>query len=216
MKTYIADFRLSKRWVSACRTWFALFLIAVLTHASRSSDDTTQTAKPIPIGHDLRFTDVHGKSYWLKAAKGQRALVLVFVTTDCPIANSYQPALSKMHQEFQKKGFEFAIVHEGPAQSIDKLKEHAKEFAIPLAVVMDSDHSIAKATGATKTPEVFVFGEEGEIQYQGRIDNLHQSFGKKRATATREDLRIALTEIELGQPVSVPKTEAVGCSIQLK
>ncbi len=197
-------------------TCFALLLIAVLTNAARSSDDADKTVKRIPFGKELRFADMQGKSYSLNAPMGSRALVLIFVTTDCPIANSYQPTLSKLHQEYQKKGFEFAIVHEGPEQSIDKLKGHAKEYVVPFAVVMDVDHSIAKAAGAVKTPEVFIFGQEGEIHYQGRIDNLHQEFGKKRATATREDLRIALSEIELGKPVSVPKTEAVGCSIQLK
>ena len=67
--------------------------------------------------------------------------------------------------------------------------------------------------GATKSPEVVVVGRDGKVEYQGRIDDLHQGFGKKRATVTREDLRIALNELDSGNRVSIPKTDAVGCSI---
>ena len=63
---------------------------------------------------------------------------------------------------------------------------------------------------------MFVFGNDGAILYQGRIDDLHQGFGKKRAAVSREDLRIALRELDSGEIICVPKTEAVGCSIQLK
>ena len=197
---------------SAGRALVPLLLIAIVPTTARSTDDTVKT---IALGQELRFTDLKGKSHLLKAPENSRALVLIFVTTDCPIANSYQPQLAKLHQEFQQKGFEFAIVHEGPEQSINKLMEHAKEYVVPFSIAMDPDHSIAKAVNARKTPEVVVVGPEGNVLYQGRIDNLYQTFGKKRATATREDLRIALMEIESGKPVSVPKTEAVGCSIQL-
>ena len=189
-------------------TWSVLFLILLLPNISRATDDS--------VGLGFRFSDINGKSYTLSAPAECQALVVIFVTTDCPIANSYQPALARMYQEFHKKGFEFALVHEGPDQSIDQLKEHSKEYAVPFSVVMDVDHSVARAVKATKTPEVFVFGKAGEVHYQGRIDNLHQALGKKRAKATRDDLQIALMELESGKPISVPKTEAVGCSIQLK
>ena len=190
-----------------------LLLIAILPQAAWTADEPVKTESP---RQELQFTDLNDKSYTFKAPVGSRALVLIFVTTDCPIANSYQPALARLYDEFHRTGFEFVMVHEGLDQSIDKLKEHSKEYTVPFSVVMDGDHSIARRASATKTPEVFVFGLEGEICYQGRIDNLYQSFGKKRATATRDDLRIALTELDSGEPVSVPKTETVGCSIQLK
>ena len=191
-----------------CLKKFALILIALLPTVALSVGGN---ARP-----ELRFQDIAGKSYLLKAPVDRRALVLIFVTTDCPIANSYQPKLTKFHQEYRKKGFDFAIVHEGHDQSIEKLKAHAEEYDVPFSIVMDADHSIAKALNATKTPEAFVLGPQGEVLYQGRIDDLHQAFGKKRAVASRDDLRIALDEIESGEQVSVSKTEAVGCSIPSK
>ena len=194
-----------------------LLLASAIPSIARSADNKpTLSPSPSLVGDRLEFSDFNGKSYSLKASVEQRALVLIFVTTDCPIANSYQPLLARLYMEFQDKGFEFALIHEGPNQTLEKLKEHSAEYSVPFSVVMDAEHSIARTAGATKTPEVFVFGNDGAILYQGRIDDLHQGFGKKRAAVSREDLRIALRELDSGEIIRVPKTEAVGCSIQLK
>ena len=211
--------------------FISLLLATFVTTNAKCSDNT---AKPSLVSEKLGFSDVEGKSYTFearqeprtpdeiasnskrKASAERKALVLIFVTTDCPIANSYQPLLARLHKEFQSKGFEFVLIHEGPNQSPNKLKEHAKEYSVPFSIVMDAEHAIARKVGATITPEVFVVGPDGAILYQGRIDNLYQGFGKKRATVTREDLRIALSELDSGKSVSITKTDAVGCLIQLK
>ena len=177
------------------------------------SDDAIESTR---ASDEFRFSDLDSKTYTLQASSGKKALVLIFVTTDCPIANSYQPLLTRLLKEFQSKGFEFVLVHEGLEQTPKKLREHAVEYSIASAVVMDAEHKLAHKVSATKTPEAFVFGRDGTVLYQGRIDNLYQGFGKKRVSATRDDLRVALTEIDSGEKVSVAKTEAVGCSIPVK
>lgn len=192
---------------------FALLLISLIPAFARISDENSSSTQARGL---VKFTDVGGKSYSLQASPERMALVLIFVTTDCPIANSYQPLLARLHKEFQNRGFEFLLIHEGPDQTPEKLKEHAKDYAVLFPVVMDADHAIARQVGATKTPEVFVIGRDGALVYQGRIDDLHQGFGKKRAAATRDDLRLALRELDAGTSISIPKTEAVGCSIPLK
>ncbi len=192
---------------------FALLLISVNPALARTADEKSSSAQ---AQGNLKFSDLEGKSYAIKSSANHKALVLIFVTTDCPIANSYQPLLARLHKEFQNRGFEFLLIHEGPDQTPEKLREHAKDYAVPFSIVMDADHAIARQVGATKTPEVFVFAKDGAILYQGRVDDLHQGFGKKRAAVTREDLRIALRELDAGEDIRVPKTEAVGCSIPLK
>lgn len=193
--------------------WLPLWLILALTPLAGLADEASKS--PQALGN-VKFSDLEGKLYAMKSSANHKALVLIFVTTDCPIANSYQPLLAGLHKEFQNRGFEFVLIHEGPDQTPEKLKEHSKAYAVPFSVVMDMDHAIARQVGATKTPEVFVFAKDGANLYQGRIDDLHQGFGKKRAAVTREDLRIALRELDAGEDIRVPKTEAVGCSISLK
>ena len=189
----------------------AIVLIAIscISAFAFAADDSDS----LPALDRFEFTDVDGKRHTLGNRVDQRALVLVFVTTDCPVANSYQPLLAKLHHDFKGKGFQFLMVHEGLDQSTAKLRLHAKEYGVVFPIVMDADHAIARKLDVKKTPEVVVLGDNGRVVYQGRIDDLHHGFGKKRAAVTREDLRLALNELDAGKSISVAKTEAVGCSI---
>jgi len=189
-----------------------LFL-ALFAKAASFADDTMDSNLQ---ASSFEIVDVHGKKISTRDLSDHQAMVLAFVTTDCPIANSYQPALARMYQAFQTKGFVFVLVHEGPDQTKEKIENHAREYAVPFFVALDPKHSIAQKLGATTTPEVCVLNKKGERLYLGRIDDLHPGFGKKRNAATRDDLKIALTEIARGAQVSVPTTGAVGCLIPLK
>jgi peroxiredoxin len=186
-----------------------LIIISCISAITFAADDSDS----LPALDRIEFTDVDGKRHSFDSRVDQRALVLVFVTTDCPIANSYQPLLAKLHHDFKGKEIQFLMVHEGPDQSPAKLRLHAKEYGVVFPIVMDADHAIARKLDAKKTPEAVVIGNNGRVVYQGRIDDLHQGFGKKRSVVTREDLRIALNEMDAGKSISVPKTNAVGCSI---
>ena len=99
-----------------------------------------------------------GKTHSFDSQVDQRALVFVFVTTDCPIANSYQPLLAKLQQEYKSKGFQFVIVHEGPGQTLEKLRTHAKEFGVDFPMVMDADHAIARKLEPRKRPRRWSLG----------------------------------------------------------
>ena len=170
----------------------------------------------LPIDMPVELTDIQGKKISIDALQDRQALVMIFVTTDCPIANSYHPKLARLYREFQSQGIVFVLVHEGPNQSKEKLAKHAHEYSVPYPIVMDSDHLIANRWNVSKTPEALVLDKSDATLYQGRIDDMYQGFGKKRIHPTREDLCIALSEIVVGKEVSEPKTDVVGCSIAKK
>ncbi len=161
----------------------------------------------------MNLTDLHGKPITTKEIPANGALALVFVTTDCPIANSYQPTISKLSRDFQDRGVTLVLVHEGADQSQDKLEKHAAEYSVPCRLVSDPDHRIAHRLGVSITPEVCVLNNKAETLYQGSIDDLYPGFGKKRPKPTREHLKIALEEITTGAVVTESRTKAVGCSI---
>ena len=41
------------------------------------------------------------------AYQGRKAIVLVFLGTDCPVGNLYVPRLNELNREFRKKGVVF-------------------------------------------------------------------------------------------------------------
>lgn len=178
----------------------------------------TSPLKPAKVeaAESWRWQDINDQSVDLFSDPETSSAVLIFISPDCPIANSYQPALAKLAKDFEEQNVTFVMVHALPSVTVAQAKEHASKFEIKLPVVLDSDRSLAKRLDASVIPEAFVINRQGEVLYQGRIDDLHVGFGKKRVAPTRQDLRIALEEIAQGKSVSVPRTKAIGCLLPNK
>lgn len=163
---------------------------------------------------DWKLTDIDGKHHEPFEEESTRGLVLIFISTDCPIANGYQPLIQRLANEYRGEGVRIFMIHPSPTLSVEAARKHASEFGITTPVVVDSDQSIARRVGATVTPQAFVFvPNQTHPVYQGRIDNVHAGYGKKRKVATTHDLADALEAVAAGRPVKNAKTNAVGCFI---
>jgi len=138
---------------------------------------------------------------------------IVFVTTDCPIANAFQPELRRLETRARELGGSFTIVQVIPTLSDEAARRHASEFGISAPVVIDREHRLVKACGAEMTPEAVVIDRSGAVAYCGRISNLFVTYGKRRNEATEHDLRDAMEALAQGKQVPIPRTEALGCYI---
>lgn len=173
-------------------------------------------ALPImPADVSVQLTDIDGKVHTItgETPSATKASVLVFINTDCPIANSYQPYLQRLREEFDPKEFAIILVHGNPKLRVDETRQHQKDFNISLPVVLDPDQAIARRYHATITPQAVVVDSKGEMLYTGRIDDRNSAYGRRRQTASREDLRLVLQSISANKPVDVPETTAIGCRI---
>lgn len=162
---------------------------------------------------DWRFTDIHGTAHDPFADPNTKGMVLVFITTDCPIANYYQPTLSRMTDEFSVKDIPFFLCHSDPDTKIETAAQHAKDFQIKAVVLMDSNQAIAKHVEAKMTPEAFLINREGKTVYRGRINDLYADYGKRRAAPKTHDLLDAIESFLAGEPMKTSVTRAVGCYI---
>ena len=161
----------------------------------------------------LVFETIAGNRETVFAEDGAKAVVLVFIDAECPIANAYQPELQRLEKKFGGQGLRFVMIHADPDMVIENAKKHAKDFGITAPVCIDKDHRWVKRTGASVTPEAVVLDAEGKTLYQGRIDDRYAERGKKRAEPTVRDLDAALADVVAGKPVKIAKTQAVGCRI---
>lgn len=159
------------------------------------------------------FLDIYGKEQSPLIVKDAKANVILFVTQDCPIANSYAPEINSMVKDFANRSVNFFLVQVDPDLTLTDAKKHAAEFGLQLPVILDKKHEIVSTVGATRTPEAAILLPNGSVAYLGRIDDLYPGLGKKRQTASQHDLRNALNQVLAGEPVTVAKTEAVGCVI---
>jgi hypothetical protein len=139
------------------------------------------------------------------------ATVLLFISTDCPIANGMAPAVARLHEEFAKQDVAFYRVYADAMLTDEAIAQHGKDFSLPMPAVRDGDLKLVQLTGATITPEAVVFDREGKRRYRGRINNRYEDLGKYRQKATQHDLRDALDALLAGREVKDPETKAVGC-----
>ncbi len=146
-------------------------------------------------------------------APGARAVVLIFVTPDCPIANRYAPELARLHARFTPQGARFWLVYADKDISTGAIGKHRAEFGLPCAALRDPRHHLVKRARATVTPEAAVFTDDGALVYHGRIDDRVTDFGKARPEPARRDLEEVLSAIIANRPVTNTHQPAIGCYI---
>src|ERR1022692_2640406 len=151
----------------------------------------------------------HHQNEWAQA----RAVVLFFVTTDCPLSNGYAPEMNRIEQAYASRGVLFYAVQGDTTIPDEEVRRHAREYGYRFPALLDPRQVLARHTGATVTPEAVVLSADGAVLYLGRIDNKVEDFGKTRLQATEFDLRDALDAILAGRTVPHPRTRALGCAI---
>ena len=151
----------------------------------------------------------HDASEW----RGAKAVVLAYISIDCPISNSYAPELQRIHAHYAAKGVRFYAVQPDADRALDDVRKYAVDFGYTFPMLLDTTRSLTRATHAEIMPQVVVLSPAGNVLYSGRIDDRYISIGKTRYKATRNDLRDALDAVLAGKPVAHAKTQAVGCVI---
>jgi hypothetical protein len=185
--------------------------------ASEPKADDPKTIRPQALRSVLRWRDLEGRDRPLFPRRDARAICILFVSTDCPISNSYQPELRRLHQQYEPEGIAFVMLHATAGMEPERIREHIKNYEIEIPVGIDSHQDIAKALQATTIPEAFVLSADGEtVWYRGRIDNLYEAFGKKRPKPSSRELRDALHAIVTGQEVPIASTDPIGCRLRIE
>jgi peroxiredoxin len=169
----------------------------------------TKAAKTIK---PFRLTDADGKGWSLADQKDRKAVVVLFLGTECPINNQYLPRLTELHKEFAAKDVAFVAVNSNVHDTATRIAAHVKANAVPFPVLKDTGNVVADDFAARRTPEAFVVTPAGKVLYQGRIDD-QIGIGFKRKAPTRRDLALALDEALAGKAVSKPLTDVAGCII---
>jgi hypothetical protein len=161
----------------------------------------------------LQVADINGVLRTPLELRNHEAAVLIFVGVDCPISNSYAPAINRIVADYAGKDLDFYIVYSDPKLSAADAKKHAADFGYTCPALLDSQQRLMKKVNATVTPEAAVVDSAGQVVYLGRIDNWYEDFGKQRYAATTHELRDALDAVIAGKKVMTPVTKAVGCPI---
>ena len=145
---------------------------------------------------------------WASAAG--KVVVLIFVRTDCPIANRYAPEIQRLSAAHSGDAA-FWMVYPDKKESAEAIRKHAVEYHLALPVLRDPQRELVKRAQVSVTPEAAVFDARGRLVYHGRIDNWFEDFGRARPAATTHELADAIAAAVSGHPATLPSVPAVGC-----
>jgi hypothetical protein len=142
-----------------------------------------------------------------------KAIVFIFVRTDCPISNRYAPEIRRIGEKFARLGVRFWLVYPDADASPEAIQKHLKEYQLPREVLRDPQHGLVRLSEVRVTPEAAVFLPGRRLAYHGRIDNRYADLGQERPEATQHDLQNVLGAILQGKPAPYAAAKAVGCYI---
>ncbi|MCB9727119.1 MAG: hypothetical protein H6744_03225 [Deltaproteobacteria bacterium] len=143
------------------------------------------------------------------------AQVLVFVRTDCPIANRYAPELRRLAEDFASRRVALSLVYPDPDEGPEQIATHLAEYGLKapgIRALRDPEHSLVARAQARVTPSAAVFAG-GELAYTGSIDDMWVEFGRARPHASKRYLAQAVDAVLAGKPPEVAETKAIGCYI---
>ena len=210
VKTHRLRSPLADRASSGAR-WAMLLGVILGLPATAPGASTAGVRTPTPASIEVQ--DLSAKSIKPLADGGQKATVLFFVMHECPVANAYAPEIARIMIEYAAKGVRSYVVYVEADLTAEKARAHARDFGFKSDTLRDPKHLLAKAAGATISPEAAVFSPKGDVLYLGRIDDRVSDFGRRRVEPTRRDLRLTLDAVLAGQPVPARMTKAIGCYI---
>src|SRR5262249_41898397 len=153
-------------------SWFltacALFTCSAFAAQPVDAEDSAGVGKKIA---NFSLTDTSGQLASLGTLKDSKAVVVVFLGTECPISKGYLVPLSQMHKRYASRGVQFLGINSNHQDTLDRIATHAKENSVPFPVLKDEANKVADDFGAQRTPEAFVLDSERRIRYRGRIDD---------------------------------------------
>jgi peroxiredoxin len=143
-----------------------------LSLAQAQNGTPIKVGTPCPMFQNLETTA--GKTVSLDDFK-QDVLVVCITCNHCPAAVAYEDRII----EFAKKhcgptgkvGFVAINVNNIEADKMPAMKKRATEKGFPFIYAYDPSQKIARALGATRTPEFFVFNKERKLVYTGAMDD---------------------------------------------
>jgi peroxiredoxin len=162
---------------------------------------------------NITLKDADGKPRSLYDLKDKKAIVVVFVSFECPVSASYSSALAELAKTYRDKQVVFVAINSSDDGDAAHIAKQAAEYKLPFPVFKDAHYRAADAFKADTVPSAFVLDRNFVLRYRGRIDDGYYARLKKNGRITRHDLRQALEEVLAGKTVSEPATKPVGCTI---
>jgi peroxiredoxin len=192
-------------------------LVAFAASGAAFANDNT----PLAIGAKAPLSDTKlksatdGKEVTIAKQAGPAGTLVVFTANGCPFAQAWEERIVALGNTFAKKGIGVVLINSNnPAtskgDSFDQMQQRAKTRGMTFPYAVDPGSSLARAFGAAKTPEAYLFDKAGQLVYHGTIDDNHEDASK----VTKPYLKDALEAVAAGKKPPLAETKSLGCGIK--
>lgn len=199
-------------------------LLAACNNTGQQDATVGKTAvdvpSPLEIGAalpmaDLKMLDISGSELAANDLKGENGLLVMFSCNECPYVIGWEDRYPKIAEYCQVNRIGLMVVNSNEAQrdkedSPEAMKKHAMEKGYNFPYLIDKDHKLADALGATRTPDLFLFDKDLKLAYKGCIDDNMKEPEKVQQFYVKN----AINSLVGGQPIDPNVTKSVGCSIK--
>lgn len=163
-----------------------------------------------PDWKDLPGAD--GKRYSFADFQQHDVLVVAFTCNSCPTAVDYEERLMALAARCSEQGRCAVVAINSNRVADDELPqmvERAKTRKFNFPYLRDEAQTVAKAYGATVTPEFFVLNRERRIVYMGALDDSTES-----ANVKVRYVELAIDAALAGKTPEVTETVGRGCLVR--
>ena len=168
---------------------------------------------------DFELPGTDEKTYSLDDFADNEALLVVFTCNHCPYAQAKFDELNALAQEYDDVavvGISSNDPEEYSDDSFERMQELVADGTIQYdAYLFDETQDVAKAYGATCTPDPFLFerAEDGfELAYHGRLDDALNPDDDP----TEREMKAHIDSLLAGEGVDEEFQPSRGCSIKWK
>lgn len=163
----------------------------------------------------VKMKDVSGRMFSIADVRGEKGTMVIFSCNACPWVKAWEARIAELGNRAPEMGIGVIVINPNdPAKvaedSYEVMQERARERGFKFPYVVDDTSGVAKAFGATRTPEVFLFDAAGKLVYHGAIDDN----AREPEKVEKHYLADAMRAVAAGKPVPVAQTKAIGCTIK--
>ena len=181
----------------------ALLALSSFAHAQEKSPTVGQRID------NVKLTDLDGKTLSLHDFKDRKAIVVYFLTFDCPVSNSYLAESRKWPAARKRLSF-WACA--SPRTTRPNSRSRSRNSRSPFRWLQDAKLKTARIFQAGTTPEVFVLDSQFRCAIAAGSTTPGGPAQEEQGRQTARSAE-ALSEVLAGKIVSQPVTTPVGCPI---
>ena len=164
----------------------------------------------------VKMKNVDGREVSIADVAGKEGTLVIFSCNHCPFVKAWQDRIASIGNAAKGKGVGVIVINSNdpasfPEDSFAEMQKRAQQLGFIFPYVVDATSDVARAFGATRTPEAFLFDKDGKLVYHGAIDD-----SQKADQVSTRYLQDATDSLLSGKQIANKETKFVGCGIKYR